>query len=179
VNRINQRRKLALSMMACVLLSGNASAADEACPNEKPLKPICLVIGEHMKDRSGRNDWLFMTRFNDAACIDEANDADAVQDEKLQKTWRQLEPRLVCNTLGLDGINLLKFAIVRNNSEFVDWAIDRGLNLNMVDKSDQMTVLDFVEREKARYADTALYSRYQMWEYVLKKGGAKRAADVK
>lgn len=179
--------RLAIMLSTALLSNGTAAQSDAGansapgvCPDPKPLKNMCMIVGQRMKDSSGRNDYLYITRMHDAACVDERNDTDAQQDAKLQKMWLAYRDTLVCNSVQFDVMrgNILKFAVSSKADPFLDQVIDWKLDLNAIDPSDERTVLDYVEYHRKRNEGNSLESMFQRYYNALRKAGARHAREL-
>lgn len=149
------------------------------CPNPDALRGVSAMVGSHMKDRSGKNEWLYQTRFLEAACV-EQNDSEEIKNQKIRETWHLLEDDLIANSSQFDVVdgNILKYAASTKNDAFIRDAIKWGVNLNRVDPSDNRTVLDYISFHIERHKGNALEGMFAHYYKLLKAGGAKHKNEL-
>lgn len=151
------------------------------CPNREKLKNMCMIVGNHMPDKSGEYKFLFQRRFYESACV-RSSDSTESKNKKLQEVWRAGQGNyLACTGADFEVLkgNILKYAIAAKFDEFIDEMIRWKVDLNIVDDSDKNTVLDYVTYQIDKNKGNESEIIYQLYYIKLRQAGAKRAAELK
>jgi hypothetical protein len=106
---------------------------------------------------------------------------------KVQRLWNTQLVNFGCDSSGfsVEYGNILKFAIHKGYSEFIDSVINNyGLNINKKDPSDGKTVLDFVKDEIARWGKlpgqkSKSDELLALYKHLRNNLGAKYASELK
>jgi len=157
-----------------------AVAVDETtCPNRAKLKNLCMLISGRVKDSSGKNKYLYQSKFQEAGCV-QASDSEEVKAQKIREAWVKYEDDLKCNSTQFDVMDghLLKYAVSYKFDDFLDEAIKWKVNLNKVDAIDGRTTLDYIKYQIERNKGNALEEKFQIYYDKLKAAGAKHKSEL-
>lgn len=157
-----------------------AAAADEGgCPNRAKLKNLCTMVSGRMKDSSGKNKYLYQTRFQESACI-QSSDSEEVKAQKIKEAWSKYEDDLKCNSTQFDVMDgsLIKYSVSYRFDEFIDEVIKWKINLNKVDATDGRTPLDYIKYHIEKNKGNALEGKFQIYYDKLKAAGAKHKSEL-
>jgi hypothetical protein len=151
------------------------------CPNNQNLGTLCSNVNDSFRERAGHiNFYRYQTQIYNAACVLD-NDNEAQIQAKVQAFWNRFGMYHDCLTTAAGGrpLNLLKIAVFRRNSDFIDDAVlTWKVNLNRIDPTDNKTVLDFVADEIQRVRGTPFESQLRIYERRLRSGGAKYRREL-
>jgi hypothetical protein len=143
-----------MRLLLIPLFFASLSAFADNCPNLKKIKNICMTINERTLDDVpfSNNRYIYQRKILEASCVDIERDNQETINRKVQHMWKTFEPKLICNSLQFDtqNGNLIKYAIHGFFDDFIDDVIVCKVNLNMVDKYDGMTVLDYLQSKMDR-----------------------------
>lgn len=174
--------RIAAARTRLTALQGRAKPA-RTCPNIESLNGgLCDELRMKRKTKNDEfNKYTYQTAIKEASCVDEEKDSEAVRNAKIQKFWSTFEDQLICdaNDFNVERGNLLKFAVAKRFEEFIDDAIDWGVNLNRIDPLDHRTLLDYVEYEIQRNKGNALEEELKGYRENLRAAGAKYAKELK
>lgn len=171
-------------IMAVATAATAATSDTNECPNRKKLRHMCMMVFDRTlnEDPESENQvkYMYQQRLLAAGCVDLAKDSEQVRAQKIQNAWKMYEEDLKCNSVTFDvkDGHILKFAIADKFDEFIDDVIKYRLNLNKVDASDGMTVLDYVKHHINRTKGTAIEGKYQSYYNKLKQAGAKHKSEL-
>jgi hypothetical protein len=154
------------------------------CPNANKLTGICLMVSSKQKDKTPGStfEFLYERAIYEASCADYDNDSEAVIAQKVSNMFAKFQDRLVCQGADFDVAkgNILKYAVNARAYGFINQAIDEWkVNLNVVDKNDNTTVLDYVEKQVQRAKGTSFEEELKIYYTRLKKAGAKHSRELK
>lgn len=156
------------------------AAADEVtCPNRAKLKNLCTMVSGRMKDSSGKNKYLYQTKFQEAACI-QSSDSEEQKNQKIREAWTKYESDLKCNSTQFDVMDgsLIKYSVSYRFDEFIDEVIKWKINLNKVDETDGRTPLDYIKYHIEKNKGNALEEKFQIYYDKLKAAGAKHKSEL-
>ncbi len=160
------------------------STKKEDCPNKEKLVDICdsisLNIIEEEKKELYYYEWE--RKIFEASCVDKLNDSREESTRKVKIMWNKYENDLVCNNDNFDVTNgnILKIAVYSRMDSLLKWAAQTWrVNLNRVDQSDGMTVLDYVQKKIEAYKGTAEEKDLRGYYKILRDEGAKHASELK
>lgn len=158
-------------------------AAETTCvhPDVSRLKHMCAMVGMRMKDNSGRNPYLFQTRFQEAACIPEnATESREEQYAKIRGAWAANEDKMLCSGASFDlkDGNILKFAVSNKFDDFIFAAIKWRVNLNRIDTTDGQTLLDYIQYHRDQHQANPLGNTYQFYYNRFREAGAKHRKEL-
>lgn len=177
------KNPLIIREVAYDTISKSKAIIPEPCPNPEKLDNICMNISNRTLDPKPKGDYVYMyqRKILDAACVDIEKDSEEVIAQKIQKMWDASTYRLTCQAITFDvnAGNLLKYAVSTKFDEFIDDAIWWKVNLNIVDKQDQRTVLDYVAYHINESKGKNIESKYRHYYDILRAAGAKHAAELK
>lgn len=155
----------------------------QPCLKPEKLDNICMNISNRTLDPKPKGDYIYMyqRKILDAACVDIEKDNEEAIAQKIRKMWDAFTDRLTCESITFDvnAGNILKYAVSTKFDEFIDDAIWWKVNLNIVDKSDQRTVLDYVAYHIKENKGKNIESKYKHYYDILREAGAKHAAELK
>lgn len=152
------------------------------CPNPARLRGICTAILNRTPDPSPYVNFphMYQRRILNAACADASKDSEEEVVRKIQKMWSELEDHLVCNGLTFDipNGNVVKYAIVVKHDQFIADVARWKVNLDKVDSSDQLTVLDYLAHQIIKHRGTSLESKLRGYYLQLRTSGAKHKSEL-
>lgn len=116
----------------------------------------------------------------EGACVDLGNDSKATIQSKISTFWNANEDKLKCNSTQFDvpNGNIIKFAVSMKFDEFLTDAVDWNVNLNEVDRTDGMTVLDYIKSHMDRSKGSHNEKVLQIYYNQLRAAGAKHKAEL-
>jgi hypothetical protein len=91
-------------------------------------------------------------------------------------------PRLECSTPNFDVPRgyILKYAIKMGNYDFLVVAVELwGVDLNVIDRSDGRTLLDYLEKEMERTRGSHTEAILREYSRILRARGARRASELR
>ena len=156
----------------------------KACPDPSKLQNICYLVTSSAKVKTPNTnfEYLYEKAIYEASCADYDNDSNEVIAQKISKMFAQNQERLLCKGVDFDVIegNILKYAIGTRTFGFIDQAIDEWkVNLNVIDKRDDTTVLDYVEMQMSKTKGTVNEAVIKSYYNRLRKAGAKHRRELK
>lgn len=160
------------------------AAEKKKCPDPSKLQHICSMVDLGIYDKDPESPYLYAYQriFHEAACVDPEKDSEAEVRARIQKLWRENSDKLLCDTarLNVANGNILKFAAHRGLGQFIIDAAEKWqVDLNIIDKSDGRTVLDYIRDEIAITATPHFQAKLQSYYDTLRKAGAKHSAELK
>lgn len=164
-------------------LSAAAAAPAPNCPDKRALRGICTSVYDKTRaDEATGYRYEFERQMYEAACADNKEDPQ-VSRIKIQKLWRENQGLLRCNTTNFDVAegSVLKYAVSTRSYNIAYKAVTKwGLDLNIVDPSDNRTLLDYVEGQIKANSDPPNDSLPQLKDLreLLLKHGAKRRSEL-
>ncbi len=100
--------------------------------------------------------YMYQAMLVRAAGVQQSDDAEALG-RKVRAVLDAQMPRLVCNTINFNPRNgsILKLAVARQNTSFINDVLRWKVALNLVDTTDGKTVLDYIrDRRDAALANS-------------------------
>ncbi|GGH06761.1 hypothetical protein [Pedobacter zeae] len=152
--------------------------------NLKQMQHICLIVGDWTAadQQDKRFKYLYQQRFYLAAKVDTLKDSPETIAEKISKMWNiyQQTGYTSCNasTFDVRDGNLLKYAVADKFEDFLQDAIKWKLDLNKIDSSDGMTLLDYIDDNLLRAKGSAFESTYKKYHDMFRKAGAKYKKEL-
>lgn len=110
------------------------------CPNPAKLRNICLSLRTKVKTSDGQ-EYQYRKKIFDSICKNSEDTVISIA-EKIRVLWQNNEDLFVCNEE-----SIIKMAVSLQNNEFIDDVIRWKVNLNRIDESDKMTVLDYIKKK--------------------------------
>lgn len=168
-------------MKVASAMPGSLGSAS-GCADPAKLKGICFYLSQKTKAPE-ESDYMFEyeRRIAEAACIKDGED-DILAQKKVKTMWSRLEdPHLKCDMPDFEVPRgtILKYAASKNNWHFLDLVIQQyGVNLNTVDKSDNKTLLDFIQDKMMRHKGTPEEKELKRYYEILRKRGAKSRSEL-
>lgn len=159
----------------------------KGCPNNDMIHTLCNYVGEETpEDSTSENIYRYQTIINNAACI--TSDLSPTEKKKrMDKFWVMYGKDIQCQNLtfyvkGNGSGSLIKYAVSIPFDDFMrdvisNWQVPPEA-LNVKDKADGLTVLDYIEQEKTKAKSAAISSQLQKYYDKLKLLGAKHAKDI-
>lgn len=161
---------------------GQVGTSETPCPNPKKVKNICLTIDGRTEDldAKGKYTYMYQRMILDAACADEFKDSEEVIAEKIRNMWVKLADNMVCKSLNFDtpGAHVLKFAVSSSFDNFINDAIRWKVDLNLIDKKDNKTVLDYVKARMDSYEGSLIGDKMKIYYKMLRDAGAKHKSEL-
>lgn len=171
-------------IFACLLCASTAFAQQNPCPNAEKLDQFCSSVGGMEPDdevTSGpKYKYYYQRQVHEAACV-AADDPVQVRNRKIAQMWKRFENKeLICNNLQFDIPNgsVIKYAASRGIDPFIRDVIRWQIDLNKVDKTDNRTILDYVQVHGERAKGGALERRYRHYYEILRQAGAKHRHEL-
>lgn len=160
------------------------SSKVQKCPDGSKLVGICSIVSNKEKDKTPNSnfEYLYERRIYEASCADYENDSDEEIAKKISKLFAENQLKLICQGANFDVIegNIMKYAINGRTFGFIDKAIDEWkINLNVVDKADKTTVLDYVQMQIDKNRNSSFETTLQNYYNKLRKAGAKHSRELK
>lgn len=152
------------------------------CMDEKKLGRICSYVNSRSADRTPGTTlkYNYQRHILDAACVDLSKDSEAVIAEKVSAMWANYQDGFKCSNLKFEVTkgSVLKFASVLLFEEYLDDMIRWKVDLNVVDKTDDRTVLDFIKNKIERSKGLGIDKTYEHYYQKLRKAGAKHKSEL-
>lgn len=162
--------------------SATFAAPNSLRPDPEKLRGICYTVVSQIKDNDPKSpfQYMFEKRIYEAAGATYEEPDDVIA-HKISKLFAENEQALICEGSDFDVTegNILKYAISGRTFAFINKAIDEWhVNLNVVDKIDNTTVLDYVERQIGRMKGTIAENTLRNYYIKLRKAGARHAREL-
>ena len=160
-----------------------ASGAPACVVDPVKLRGICNDVYSRTPDTTNPDIWTYRyeQKIYAASCVDFSKDTPRSARSKIQKLWNEHQAHLKCDALNfsVQQGSILKYAVQIENYSVVDNAVKNWkLDLNIIDSSDNRTLLDFVEaRYAANHGSSAADTLENYWN-LLRRNGAKRCREV-
>ncbi len=172
------------SALAPVIRVAQMATANR-CPNAPDasrLRHICMSISERVRDPqplAPHYNFEYERKILEASCVNIPGDSEAVQNQKIQRMWQQLESTLICNStsFGVNNGGLIKFAISSLFDDLIENVAIWRVNLNKVDASDNMTPLDYLKARIDNSQGTE-NARFRSYFTRLRNAGAKYRSEL-
>ncbi len=157
-------------------------ATTNRCPNASRLRHICMSISDRVPDPqplARHYNFEYERMILEASCVNIPGDSEAVQNQKIQQMWQQLESTLVCNStsFGVRNGGLIKFAISSLFDDLIENVAIWRVNLNKVDASDGMTPLDYLQARIGNSQGTE-NARFRSYYTRLRNAGARHRNEL-
>ncbi|HXH76134.1 MAG TPA: hypothetical protein VNJ08_14280 [Bacteriovoracaceae bacterium] len=171
-----------LDNQAGVLLAVASTLNSEGCADATKLHGICDSVYMQFDAPKGSGyEYLFEKKIYEASCA-KLTDSEAVINKKIKTMWAKLEnPHLKCDQANFDVSygSILKYGLITNNYDFLGLAIEEwGVNLNIVDKNDSRTLLDYIQKEIDRKKGSSFEGPLRDYYKRLRKYGAKHKSEL-
>lgn len=171
----NQQAVMALILLFCGLGGAeNRSYAAQATPAPRattltfPVDPekvrgICGDIYGNIRDKTNKAQWSFAfeRKVYEAANVDFRVDSDDTARAKINTLWKNYQDYFTCDVGDFDVTNgnVLKYAVNIRAFGVVDTFVKIwGVDLNIIDKADGKTILDYIQEKYVENSGTALAS---------------------
>ena len=167
----------------CQTIPTLSKITDKCKPTMPPPKSFCGDVGTvaPYTGVDGSFDYHFQKTMYTSACADMNTMSDAEINAKLRVWWNLYKKKLTCDSIQFNVPNgsIIKYAISGRVTPFIDDVIYAKLDLNVVDESDDRTVLDYVRDEIKRQTDTSPNKKV-LQEYYdkLRAAGAKHKSEL-
>ncbi|CAN1528062.1 hypothetical protein MCERH10_01292 [Caulobacteraceae bacterium] len=169
------------------MLVGMMTALSLMAANPSPgvglnVPELCQFVAENLSesDTSRHTRFRYQRRLFQAAGVDPSIDDAATKQTKMQTWWNLYQDQLICNvphSIVRNG-NILKLAVDRSSSEFINDAVRRWkVDLNLID-ADGTTVLDFIDQERLKAQGTPRFATLNSYYNIFAGGGAKHRRDL-
>ena len=143
---------------------------------------FCGDIGTKLPqiDGGGFYEYSYQKLMYEGACIDIESMSEREINLKLRTWWDINKEYLKCDTIqvGVTNGSVLKYAAKANTWTFIDEAINAGFDLNIIDESDNRTVLDYVKDEIKKRKNTSLEGELIVTYSKLRNAGAKHKSEL-
>lgn len=160
----------------------STSAGQHFCPNPARLMNVCMNIADRAKDRSpiGYHQYSYYRKILEASCVKIGEDPEEVVNAKVQAMWAALQNEMKCNSTIVDigNASYLKYAVATKFDEFLEDAVEWGVDLNYVDGSDNRTVLDYVQFHRDRHQGNQIGRKMAYYYELLREAGAKHKSEL-
>lgn len=175
---------LAASLL--LLAVGPWASARASNPPGLDMETLCRFMAENIKvtgsdSEAALYEYVYRRDLFRAAGVDPRQDDKARTRLKMQAYWNRHRQAMTCNiphSFVRDG-NILKLAVDRSNTNFLQDAIYRWeLDLNLVDR-DGTTLLDFLDSELARDKGTPRADTLNRYRTMVLAHGGKRARELR
>ncbi len=169
-------------------MKGNVSAIldkveSDSCPKKDNVEDLCNSIFDQKEDSDPESSYVYKYQriILEASCVNSDKDTQVDKINKINAMWNRLTNKLTCDStrFNVTNGNILKLAVARRfDSVIEDAAQVWKVNLNVVDPSDQLTVLDYVAKQIDVYKGTVNEALLQEYYKVLKAAGAKHKREL-
>lgn len=161
-----------------LLMSIQIKAQEEPIVN---LDGLCAVVSSQREESNiSSNLYVYQTKILDFAGVKNGDNEKEIR-EKVQLFWKKNQRRLICDSPDFNVPNgsIVKLAVARRFEDFIDditetWKVD----FNYLDKSDEKTVLDYVENEIEKYRGTPIELILKRYYKKLRDAGAKHKNEL-
>ncbi|QDC36219.1 hypothetical protein [Sphingobium fuliginis] len=169
--------------MASPAFAAEQPATGKVCPDISKLGGICNDVYSRTIDNSDPENfsYAYERKIYQASCVDFKSDTQAEARQKIQALWEKHQDRLQCNGSNFPVANgsILKFAVEMKATVFITNATKYwGINLNIVDKSDGRTVLDFTKDRMNDFKGSPSEEILQNYYNEFRRYGAKHASEL-
>ncbi len=159
-----------------------APSKEEDCPQKDKIEDLCSSIFNRKEDNDPESPYVYQYQriITEAACVNQKKDSKSEKTNKINAMWKRLEDKLICDNTSFkvkDG-NILKLAVASRLVSVLEDAIAWNVNLNRIDPSDKLTVLDYIKEELQTYKGTANGLELQSYYDALRFAGAKHANEL-
>lgn len=160
-----------------------SSPPAKLCPDLTKLDGICTTVYSRTLDRSDPENlsYAYERMIYEASCVEFKSDTQAEARRKIQDLWRNHQDRLLCNGSNFPVANgsILKFAVEMKTTVFITNATKYwGLDLNIIDKSDGRTVLDYTRDRMNDFRGSPSEEVLRNYYNEFRRYGAKHAAEL-
>ena len=170
---------------ASLLCASSALAQEQSpCPNPEKLEQFCSSVGALEPDdeetTGPKYRYYYQRQVFEASCV-APDDAGEVRNRKIAQMWKRFEDKeLTCNNLQFDVVNgsVIKYAASRGIDSFMRDVTQWGIDLNKIDKSDNRTILDYVQVKLERAKGGSLERTYRFYYDILRKAGARHRHEI-
>lgn len=180
---------LALAFPAAAKAPPHAKATSDAShascrPDPARLAGICNDVHNRTSDLGDPENWTYKyeRKIYEASCVSFNHDTPTSARAKIQSLWSKYPEKFRCDAsnFGVSSGNILKYAVERRTYGLLHNAVrDWRLDLNVVDPSDQATLLDFVEDKIFETSDLSNKKTLRNYWSTLRFAGAKRCREVR
>jgi len=174
--------KSLLTPLAAALLVWGVPEAAQAQMTHRAVGQLCGYISARTPDinPNSPNSYAYQTSLYWSADVNPDRDDPAEVRRKLQLWWSIYDSQMTCNSVNFNVPNgsVLKFAISRRFDEFIDDVAAWRVDMNIVDRTDNRTVLDYIEDETVRLAGTAAERTLRRYYRTLRDTGARHRREL-
>jgi hypothetical protein len=148
----------------------------------KLLRGLCMYVGskEKVEGRDGKYVWGYQMKILHAAKVDTLKDNEAVIAQKISRMWNKYDDLLVCAGTQFDITygSIIKYAVNMKFEEFLIDMVSWKVNLNKVDEVDNMTPLDYIQKQMERSKGISSWPYLKSYYDMFRKAGAKHKAEL-
>lgn len=180
--------RLALTLTIPMLLLGGAAppvqneapalAPSQGCKvNVAELRGICSAVHERTRVYGGTDRYLYERLIRRAACAPTDSEEDL---SRIREVWRNNQKHFQCSTPNFDVSegSILKYGIATRSYSIAYRAVQWKLDLNIVDRSDNRTVLDYIQGQKlANKGNDSIPQLDDVYE-LYRRNGAKHRSEL-
>lgn len=170
----------ALLLCSAYQSSVHAEVAKQ-CPYEySTINNICALVSNQIEDPDKESAFLYMyqSKMYEAACVTDA-DSSEVKISAFRELWRRHGDKFICQSLGITRARVLKVAVIKNFSSYVQDAVEYNLRINEIDPIADETVLDYISKELKKAQSPAIKSNLQSYYTGLRAAGALHFEELK
>lgn len=145
------------------------------------LPEMCSVVYERTRARSGSSYRMaFEQIMHEAAGATELPRDSAANKEKLRRLWKEHPEEFKCNSPDFDvpGGSLAKYGVAVRSFGFVNFMLKMGLDLNLIDPADNLTLLDYLQGQLTSNKGSEIEGQLQEYVDTVKAAGGKRASEI-
>lgn len=144
---------------------------------------LCSFISGRSPERDPAmpTDYAYQTSIYRAAGVDADADATGEIRRKIQAWWARGGRHHLCNAINFNVPNgsVIKYAVSRRFDGFIADFAAWGLNLNLVDPTDNRTVLDYIEDEIVRLQGTSAERILRRYYRTFRDAGALHRRELR
>ena len=154
------------------------------CPDAEKLEQFCSSVGGLEPDDEVASGptyrYYYQRQVFEASCVVPGDPVD-IRNRKIAQMWKRFEDKeLTCNNLQFDVVNgsVIKYAASRGIDSFMRDVTQWGIDLDKIDKSDNRTILDYVQVKLERAKGGSLERTYRFYYDILRKAGARHRHEI-
>lgn len=148
------------------------------------LVGICASISSQRQDRSRPDaySFAFERKIYDAARVNFEMDTPQAARLKIKALWHEHPENMRCESDNFDVSqgHILKYAVATGTFALLDDASRTwGVDLNIIDPSDNKTLLDYIQDQKQRYKGSVVEITLSNYYEIMRRAGAKHRSELR
>ena len=175
-----------LFLILAFLLAGIGYAQtknnDKDCPYRPDISDLCTDVGQCLPDKDKISDYIYAYErvIYESSCVNLSTDSEDEIKMKVQDMWVKYAGEFICTSpqFNVPKGNIIKLAVRKGFTDFIKDVVYWGVDLNIVDKSDNRTVLDYLRDELKANKGNPTEPQLKSYYDLLRKAGAKHKSEL-